>query len=245
MLAGDSPTPSLARVAGVLGLALACVACAPSGSKAGESQGASESVDARTDAEATPSSARMPSSSLAATSSPGSLAPVAVVALDASEARPCERLCLNVGDCLFADEGYSDRAAAGLELECLDLCVHAPAEAPERASFLRCEQRSSCGELTTCVGDLWEPLRASHAPRETAAVEALTNGCESACTWLYYCLFTGQAPGEFGLEQSMQEGLDSCVKNCEDLGPAEQEEMGRMLPCLYDECTKDATVCLR
>src|SRR5690606_9910267 len=71
------------------------------------------------------SSERKPGSAEAGNSNLGrSLVAVATINPDA--AQPCERVCGSLGDCLLIDDAYTTAVARGLELECLDLCVHAP-----------------------------------------------------------------------------------------------------------------------
>src|SRR5262245_54408045 len=76
---------------------------------------------------------------------------VTVASVTPTDALPCERTCGRVGDCLLETHDVGDFEASRLELQCLDSCVHSPADAESRTSFLACDQKSSCGELLGCA----------------------------------------------------------------------------------------------
>ena len=177
--------------------------------------------------------------------SAGTTTPVGVVALDLGETRPCEQLCGRVGDCLLEGEDYQDNAAANLELECLDLCVHAPPTATARQQFLACESRDGCGPLTQCASDQWMALRGVRKGPEIASVDVAQDACRLGCTWLYHCLFTGAPPGEAELESGLQENLQTCKDQCDDVSPGEVEHLSKMYECLAGGQCSDPYACMR
>ena len=107
---------------------------------------------------------------------------VAVASTTPGDSEPCERTCGRLGDCLFASEDFGELEAGGLELECLDLCVHAPDEAAVRGRFLTCEERQSCGEVISCARAVAGSTRASSAaPRPARPTSAPRTGSSSVC----------------------------------------------------------------
>jgi hypothetical protein len=198
---------------------------APSGSAAGS--------EARTDS----ASNRAAKTELAVRPAELGSALVAVASTTPGEAEPCERTCGRLGDCLFASEDFGEVEAGGLELECLDLCVHAPDDASARARFLTCEQRQSCGELISCAQASWDELAAvRRAPDIQGITAAAVDPCKDGCRWLYACMISGAPPGEGYLSPQDEEQLRYCEKTCESLGPAERETYAHLAECLPSHC---------
>jgi len=238
--------PLLSR-APIFALAVSSLACANDGDRGHGRERGQEPGDDSPARPHTSSSSGAPILSRGA--DPGARAPVAVVRIDPAQTRPCERLCGGLGDCLLEEGQYEDLygkgAATHLEFECLDLCVHAPTDAPAHSDFLACGQQDACPELTHCVAESWEPLRASHQRPATAEVEIVQNGCRSGCEWLYYCLFTQAPPGEKTLSPELIENMESCFEQCEYAGPEASEHLITMAECLHQHCSTDANECLR
>ncbi|NVB39411.1 hypothetical protein G6O69_16330 [Pseudenhygromyxa sp. WMMC2535] len=176
--------------------------------------------------------------------------PVAVVTLAADERRPCERACGQLGDCLRDEDPAHGSSASHLELECLDLCVHAPADAAARDQLLACGERSSCGELTECMAAPWSALREVRKPAAPGNVVLVQDECNLSCTWLYHCLFTGAPPGELSLSSDLELSLQNCYAQCESSSDADGiNELVNAYECLSGQgspsCTQNPYECLR
>lgn len=166
---------------------------------------------------------------------------IAVTSTSASDARPCERVCGSLGDCLLADDAYTSTAASGLELECLDLCVHSPDGAPAKAEFLACGREHECGPLQACAEQSWAKLVAARQGPVIAAVEGPSlDGCKSGCAWLYSCSYTNAPPGErqHRMDSMLTTWIDECTHACEQL-PREVEYLSALPRCLVDRCSSE------
>lgn len=162
---------------------------------------------------------------------------IAVPTTAPGEAPPCERVCGKLGDCLLADADAATNAA-GLELTCLDMCVHSPDTAPAKLEFLACGTQSECGSLQACAERTWTALADARQRPEIEGVIAPANTCLLACTWLYSCIISGTPPGQVPFdpefERMMQQG---CVEPCEQ---TPVRESWRELPgCLANHCSTD------
>jgi hypothetical protein len=231
--------PSLALAAA---LALGCASAPEAGEQGdGDSAGASTKPGART-----PKTREAPARRRAGRSSTGEPAPtVAVVNLDADESRPCEALCGRAGDCLSDDDAHGSAAASSLELSCLDLCVHAPRDDPARTAFLACDERSSCGELTSCLEAAWLPISLARKGPEVAAVGMQEDRCRAACRWIYYCSAGTGPPGEGTIDPSYQPIIELCYQDC-DNASVDRSRFNAIYECLVDNCSQDkAYDCLR
>ncbi|MFO7562237.1 MAG: hypothetical protein R6X02_06310, partial [Enhygromyxa sp.] len=97
----------------------------------------------------------------------------------ALESSACELVCADVYSCLLLDG--EERAAASIELGCLDACVRAP------GAFAACERPGSiaadeCAALLGCARAAWPSEE-----RPTTIVEAGRDGCGIACRALARC----------------------------------------------------------
>jgi hypothetical protein len=162
---------------------------------------------------------------------------VAVARTKPNEATPCERTCGRVGDCLIDEQTVNHFDAGRLELECLDLCVHTPAEAAPHTALLGCEQRSSCGELLTCARASWEPLVAIRQSPTIEGVAAIGDPCKAGCQWLFSCIYTGAPPGQAYMAPEYEEQVRYCENACDTYGPTEREIYARLAECLPDYCS--------
>jgi hypothetical protein len=125
---------------------------------------------------------------------------------------PCELVCADVYSCSLIDR--DERAAATIELACLDACVRAP------AIFIACERPSSiendgCGGYMTCVRSAWP-----RHDRPTTVVESALDGCDLACKALARCY---NAPEDAAAEctrqcrQSLDRDLQQVAAACSKL----------------------------
>lgn len=230
---------SLALVAA---LALACANAPETGERAEAESGA---VSRTPGAETTTTSEAQSRPRPGPRSTDAPTRAVAVVTLDADDSRPCETLCGRAGDCLAEDEAYGSDAAASLELSCLDLCVHAPREDPARTSFLACDERSSCGELTGCLEAAWMPLSLARRGPKVAAVGVQEDRCRAACRWIYYCTAGTGPPGEGTLDPSYEPVIELCYQDC-DNASVNREHLSEVYECLVNNCSQyEAYACLQ
>ena len=158
---------------------------------------------------------------------------VAVTATSATEAAPCERVCGSLGDCLLADDGYTASVAGRLELQCLDMCVHAPDDSAAKRSFLACGGQE-CAGLEVCAENNWAALGANYVRAESAPVADSGDGCETACHWFYSCISFSQPPDRAPVdsEQDMQR---TCVQMCQE--PSEADLILQIRSCVTQNCT--------
>lgn len=228
----------------VLGLLVMVVlACKPDASSGGSLGSPNASIAGR---EATSPSALGGTSTAGST---GGLARslVAVAATSSGEAQPCERTCGRVGDCLLEtqdtdDSRYRAEFESGrLELECLDLCVHAAESDAPRSTFLDCEKQSGCGELLGCARSNWDALAASRAAAGVQGVGIIRRGdsCGEGCRWMYSCIWTGAPPGQAYLDPMYEEQIRACETQCEYLSPADREVYAHYAECLPSNCSPD------
>lgn len=162
---------------------------------------------------------------------------IAVPTTNPNEAPPCERVCGSLGDCLLADADEAT-SAAGLELTCLDMCVHSPDTAPAKVEFLACGTHSECGSLQACAEQTWTALADARQRPEIEGVVAPANTCLLACTWMYSCISTGTPPGQIpfdpDFERLMQQG---CVEPCEQM--PNRNDWGQLPGCFANDCSYD------
>lgn len=201
------PAVALPRSLAYSLLALVALACAGKTKPGNEAAAANEGDDA--------SKRAGPRSTSPETTGAGE--PVAVVELDIGEARPCERMCGRISDCLLSDEGRDAAEAAGVEFACLDTCVYADPEQPAGPAFQACDQTSTCGELLGCARGRWDAALAARKPVEIAApITAIRDTCESACLALQSCNWFYRMPdqidGMAGTE--FQTSVNACTEGC-------------------------------
>jgi hypothetical protein len=167
---------------------------------------------------------------------------IAVATTGANEAQPCERVCGSLGDCLLADAAYTTNVAGGLELVCLDMCVHSAEAAPAKAEFLACGGQTECGQLQACAERNWTALAAARQGPAVAGVTASdVDPCKSGCRWTYSCM-GGSPPGQGTLDPMWEEYVKSCVDMCDQMLPSEREYFDRMTPCLATRCTMEGVM---
>jgi hypothetical protein len=195
-------------------------------------------------------SASAKSTAAAAASSGSAKSLTRVTATSVDEAEPCERMCGSLGDCLFVDDAYTTVAASGLELQCLDLCVHAPDTEPAKTDFLACGNQTACGQLQACAERTWDALasvRRGHGPT-IASVVTNVDPCKDGCRWVYSCLITGSPPGEAQVDEYIQKEINACLSRCEgdEITDADLESWIKMAECLPNHCTSvdDAYTCI-
>jgi hypothetical protein len=158
---------------------------------------------------------------------------VAVAITKSGEAGPCERVCGSLGDCLLADEDYSSAVAGRLELQCLDLCVHAPDDNAGKRGLLGCGGQA-CPELAACAERSWAAMSAGSSRVEPGAVVSNNDPCMEGCQLLWSCMASGQPPGRAGDPDLEREMEKMCTQTCESL---EREVMIQLRPCVVDHCS--------
>ena len=216
----------------LVALALACTT-APRTKSFGEAEGAvAGSAAAEASREPGPGRASHASRSTRARL-PGEL--VAVVATEASATPPCERVCGRLGDCLFESEDHSTRTAAGLELQCLDMCVHNPETSLAREAMIGCARHPGCAELRSCAAHQWDALAAGQREHEIEVI-ASDNVCMEACRWMHACLWTGQPPGAAYLPE-VEDYVRECQDRCPEISQSERDKLATLYACLPDNCS--------
>lgn len=164
---------------------------------------------------------------------------IAVAAVEAGGAQPCERMCGSLGDCLFADATYSTSAAGGLELKCLDLCVHSPDAEPAKAEFLACGTESECGQLQACAQRTWAALASARKGPEVGGISSSdASPCQEGCRWVYSCI-AGAPPGQIELDPQAYRDMENCEKQCETTDVSDRDYMAKLAPCLANHCSLD------
>ncbi len=201
-----------------------------------EGAGAPTASVAGTEADSERGASVRPKTARAGEPNPAS-ALIAVASVEAGAASPCERVCGSLGDCLLADRTYSDAVAGGLELECLDMCVHSPDAEPAKSAFLACGGKSECGALTTCAERNWPALAALHESPGVADVVAVNDTCKAGCRWYIACLFAGKPPGEAYLDSQSVELMETCIDQCDLVQTGHYEMMTHFADCLPDRCS--------
>ena len=170
---------------------------------------------------------------------------VTVASVPPTDAQPCERTCGRVGDCLLETHDVDDFEASRLELECLDACVHSPADAEPRTSFLACEQKSSCGDLLGCARTSWNSLMASRVGPVVSGVTTGGDKCIEGCRWMYWCIFTSSPPGSTYLDPAYEEIIRGCEAGCQTYQPAERAQYEYWSECMPSHCSQEQyTACL-
>ncbi|MFV8749766.1 hypothetical protein ACNOYE_04355 [Nannocystaceae bacterium ST9] len=143
---------------------------------------------------------------------------VDVVALDPGDARPCERMCGRIGDCLQTEEGSDPADATGIEFACLDTCVYADPEQPAASAFQDCEKASACGELLGCARGRWDAAIAARRPVEIPTeFAAVRDTCESTCMAMFSCSYWYRMPSQLdpGMATSdFYNSVDICTDSC-------------------------------
>jgi hypothetical protein len=164
---------------------------------------------------------------------------VAVATTSASEAQPCERVCGSLGDCLLAEHDYTTTAASGLELACLDMCVHSPELEPAKIEFLACGSQTQCGPLQACAERSWTALAAARQRPEVAAVIASADPCKLGCRWMFSCMYANLPPGEAALDPQLEQLTNDCTHQCDDgsLSASEREYFAQLPACMVNRCS--------
>jgi hypothetical protein len=168
---------------------------------------------------------------------------VAVTGTSLGDASPCERTCGRIGDCLFESDDYREPEAGGLELECLDLCVHTPKDAEPHQALLKCEQRSSCGELIECAEASWAALGELREGPTVEGFTATVDPCKAGCRWLYSCMFSSAPPGDAYMDPAIEEQVRYCERSCENMEPQERETYINLGRCLPSHCSSGDSTC--
>jgi hypothetical protein len=143
--------------------------------------------------------------------------PIAVVELEAGDARPCERMCGRIGDCLLSDEGRDASDARGVEFACLDTCVYADPEQPAAREFQACDAASACGELLGCARGRWDAATAARKTVEVVApITVIRDTCESACLTLQACNWYYRMPDQIdGMTNTdFYNAVNACTEGC-------------------------------
>jgi len=147
--------------------------------------------------------------------------PVDVVALDLGDARPCERMCGRIGDCMLNDEHADAGEASGAEFACLDTCVYADPLAPASTAFQACDEASACGELLDCARGRWDAATAARRQVEIATEFAVVRDtCETACLTLQSCNFFYRMPNDIDgvATPEFYMTVDACTEGCRGAG---------------------------
>lgn len=162
---------------------------------------------------------------------------IAVPTTAPTEAPPCERVCGKLGDCLLADADEAS-SAAGLELTCLDICVHSPDTAPAKVEFLACGTQRECGSLQACAERSWTALADAGQRPEIEGVVAPANTCLLACTWMYSCILSATPPGQVPFDPDFERMMhESCVAPCEQM--PDRGDWGHLPGCFANNCSYD------
>lgn len=162
---------------------------------------------------------------------------VAVTGVGSHDAQPCERVCGSLGDCLLAAADYTNTVAGGLELECLNMCVHAPDTARTKAEFLACGAQTECGSLRACAAQHWAALAEVRKGPEIAGV---TGGgrkdvCAIGCRWQTSCHYTGTPNGALPIE--VEREVEKCISSCEGGSPSDHSSWVKWVACIdVNEC---------
>ncbi len=168
---------------------------------------------------------------------------VAVATTNAGDAQPCERVCGSLGDCLLTDDDYTAQVAGGLELECLDMCVHSPDSEPAKTEFLACGGESECGQLQACAERNWTALaNARRRPEQAGGVVASADPCMAGCRWWFACASTGQPPGEAYIDPQLEILMEECFKQCDN--ESERQRLTRIGKCLTTHCADEPYLCI-
>jgi hypothetical protein len=237
----------MTRLAPLVLFALLVGACRPETDPIGSPGGSVAGTETKHDG----SASKSPSDATSGANSGVAKSLIAVTTTSASEAQPCEHMCGSLGDCLLADDAYTNVAASGLELQCLDMCVHAPDTDPVKTEFLACDSLTECGQLQACAERNWTALasvRSGQGPAISGVIASNLDPCKNACRWVLACLVTGQPPGAAQLDEYIQREIDNCFGRCEngEVNGADLEQWIRMAECLPDHCSSvdDAYYCI-
>jgi hypothetical protein len=164
---------------------------------------------------------------------------VAVTTITAGEAQPCERVCGSLGDCLFADDSYTAPIAGGLELECLDMCVHSPDNDRAKIDFLACASNTECGPLQACAEQSWTALAAARQSPDVSGIVASADPCKAGCRWYWACTQTGSPPGEAYLDPELDRQMNYCVDDCDNMQPDQRRMWVSFSECIPTHCAYD------
>lgn len=147
--------------------------------------------------------------------------PVDVVALDSGEARPCERMCGRIGDCVQTAEAGTPAEATGVEFACLDTCIYADPLQSASTAFQDCDQKSACTELLGCARGRWDAVTAARRQVEVATQFAvIRDTCEVACLTLQSCNYFYQMPDQLdgmGTPDFLMV-VEACTEGCRNSG---------------------------
>jgi hypothetical protein len=144
-----------------------------------------------------------------------------VVALDPGDARPCERMCGRVGDCLQTEEGAEPAEATGVEFACLDTCVYAEPLDSATTAFQSCDEAKACGELLECARGRWDAVAAARRQVEIPTqFVAVRDTCETACLTLQSCNYYYRMPNDLGNLDTPDFHIyvQACTEGCRSSG---------------------------
>lgn len=129
----------------------------------------------------------------------------------------CEQLCGQLHDCLLTEPppAATPHQAAGLELDCLQLCVESGTTLTD-SRFAACAEAPSCGALLPCMREAWPAIPDESV--EPTIEPSGSEGCALGCKRLGECF--GSSP----------EDIDECARGCEQrLDVAQQTAFGECM----------------
>lgn len=126
----------------------------------------------------------------------------------------CERQCGLVGDCLQATEREDPRAAAALELSCLEVCLGNPPDSERGKQLDGCGARETCGELLSCTAEAWGPASSGSTSLPGPPVKG---ECEPACQRVVNCLIVQLPAGSGSSPADVSSLVSECTSTCEQL----------------------------
>lgn len=156
------------------------------------------------------------------TERPDQLATTVPVASAPTDARPCERMCGRVGDCL-RERGDPNNAghlrdAGYLELSCLDLCVNVEPSSDAGKRFRACESRDGCDQLLECTRKDWDATAAARGTvvLQIDATPANYGTCELVCGGMYSCVHHDQPLHQLqDRSEQFERDLRACMTSCD------------------------------
>jgi hypothetical protein len=162
------------------------------------------------------------------TERPSQLAAMVPVASTPDDARPCERMCGRVGDCLRERGDASDashlRNAGHLELTCLDLCVNVEPGHDAGKRFAACDRRDSCEPLLECARNEWSATANARSSVVTVfgvSPASRYSTCELVCGGMYSCMNHNQPLHLLDVRSAQfVKDLQACMANCEPGSPS-------------------------
>ncbi|WP_146158103.1 hypothetical protein [Enhygromyxa salina] len=172
-----------------------------------------------------------------ATEPPGQPDALVPLASAPEGARPCERMCGRVGDCLRERGDKSDashlRDAGHLELTCLDLCVNVSPTSDAGKRFRGCESRDSCDPLLDCTRQEWDAAAKARTVIVTQidAAPSHYGTCELVCGGMYACHHYDRPLHQVdSRSQQFEQDVRSCMYGCDPGAEAMME---------YAECARE------